>query len=177
MNTASVAHLTALAFSAGAGVVIGLTLRIGAAVVRSRPAADRQAWRRVHQQRLKAFTDFAESADQIGTIVSLWPSLPADARREKQDQAHAHLRELEQSMTAVMLDSSPPVRAAAQALLGKATRLVHALDAGTGLAREIMATSARPPRLSLPFLTVCREWLDQEAARSFDLRRRSLFAR
>ncbi|MDV6291348.1 hypothetical protein R2F25_38705 [Streptomyces sp. UP1A-1] len=31
-------------------------------------------------------------------------------------------------MTAVMLDSSPPVRAAAQVLLGKATRLVHALD-------------------------------------------------
>ncbi|MEU2969031.1 hypothetical protein ABZ687_29140 [Streptomyces ardesiacus] len=179
MNPSSVVHVTALVFSAATGAVIGLTLRVGAAAVRPRRVPEWRTWRRVHQQRLEAFADFAEPADRIGNIVSLWPSLPAATRRHEQDQAREHLRELAQRMPAAMLDAGPPVRAAAEVLLDECTRLVHALDADAGLAREIMASAARPPLLSLPFLTVCRDWLDQEAARYLGLRRpgRSLFAR
>ncbi|MCG8971812.1 hypothetical protein [Streptomyces sp. CL12-4] len=170
----ALAFVATFATAFAGGAVGSLAARAGLGRRQRNP--DAAAWRQLHQRRAQTYADFAESADQIQHIVGMWAALPPAVRQDQRKAAYAHLRILEHRQDLVDLDSGPDVQAAAQQLVDECTRLVRALDLYAPPSR----VDAPPQRLTKPFLTASREYLDAEADRHFGLHRttgRSLFTR
>ncbi|MGX4694716.1 hypothetical protein [Streptomyces sp. JNUCC 63] len=153
------AFAAAFAVTAAGGIVAYYVVRTGVA------ASSRRA--STNLRRAEAFLAFVEPAVEIAGIVDRWPALPTAARFEERDQARGHLQDLEQRLGAVLLEGGPDVQAAALQLVEECARLVHGLDVDAGPGPAGDPTSA----LTIPFIDACREYLDDQADRSFGLRR------
>ncbi|MGW0033015.1 hypothetical protein ACWDXD_24765 [Streptomyces sp. NPDC003314] len=170
------AFVAAAAITAVGAFAARALVRSGTRPAARLPVPDGEAWKRVHHRRREAYTEFTEPAVQIAAIAELWPALPLEARRARQEAARKYLRDLEERRWALVLESSPAVRAAAGELAAACEELVHGLDvdAAPGPVRPAYRD------LTVPFLRVCRQHLENEDNAHFGLRRppgTSLFAR